>query len=194
MATLVLWHTRQASVGNICRSVSNECVIKEELLDIVPLKDRTRDVCLSVCLSVCLYHWTTHCIRQCKRYFCIMGCNQWLGLYTPPDRSPYRHFHVQISFKFPHNLWRARRSSHGSWSRETQQALFNCIIQWRTVWLSSPTKQTHVLCFHCKTHLFCRFTCATSTTYSAVHCLTLFFLIPCWYFPNITGRQWKDQP
>ena len=30
------------SVANICRSVSNGCAIKEELVDIVPLKDRTR--------------------------------------------------------------------------------------------------------------------------------------------------------
>ena len=27
-----------------CRSVSNECVIKEELIDIAPLKDRTRGI------------------------------------------------------------------------------------------------------------------------------------------------------
>ena len=32
---------RQASVGNIC-TVAKDCVIKEEVLDIVPLKDRTR--------------------------------------------------------------------------------------------------------------------------------------------------------
>ena len=31
-------------VTYICRSVSNECVIKEELLDIVQLKDRTRGI------------------------------------------------------------------------------------------------------------------------------------------------------